>query len=121
MVPVTAFSTLLVLLCLTAQSTAQVDCSDISALINAGDCNFYDCLNTKFQCGPTDYPLAYGKRYCLRFANESSCFTKQVNDLALIHIIVDVVCLDLQKMKEYNHKIIIIYRVKLGLIMFVDV
>ena len=73
---VTAFSTLLVLLCLTAQSTAQADCT---ALANAGDCSFYDCLNTRFQCGPTDYPLAYGKKYCLRFASQSSCFTAKVS------------------------------------------
>ena len=76
MVLVTATSILLALLCLTAQSTAQVDCT---ALANAGNCNFYDCLNTRFQCGPTDYPLAYGKRYCLRFASKSNCFTAPVS------------------------------------------
>ena len=79
MILATAASTLLVLLCLTTQSTAQVDCSNITGLINAGDCSFYDCLNTRFQCGPTDYPLAYGKRYCLRFATQSSCFTEEVS------------------------------------------
>ena len=80
MLLVTATSTLLVLLCLTTQSTAQVDCSNITGLINAGDCSFYDCLNTRFQCGPTDYPLAYGKKYCLRFASQSSCFTEEVSE-----------------------------------------
>ena len=66
-----------IFLCLTVQCTAQVD--ECSAFASTGDCRFYDCLNTKFQCTANDYPIAYGKKYCLRFADKSSCFTAEVS------------------------------------------
>ena len=78
----TASAGVVILLCLTAQCTAQV--ANCSALASAGDCSFYDCLSTKFQCTANDYPLAYGRKYCQRFASESSCFTTGVS--ACIHI-----------------------------------
>ena len=66
-----------ILLCIIAQCTAQV--ANCSALANDGDCSFYDCLSTKFQCTANDYPLAYGRKYCLRYASRSSCFTTEVS------------------------------------------
>jgi hypothetical protein len=33
-----------------------------------GQCSFYeDCLETRYHCGPDDYPLGYGKKYCDKF------------------------------------------------------
>uniref|UniRef100_A0A1X7SKD0 Extracellular membrane protein CFEM domain-containing protein n=1 Tax=Amphimedon queenslandica TaxID=400682 RepID=A0A1X7SKD0_AMPQE len=61
------------LLCITDQCTAQT--TNCSALASNGDCSFYDCLSTKFQCTANDYPLAYGRKYCLRYASKSNCFS----------------------------------------------
>ena len=72
----TAAAAVVILLCLTAQCTAQV--ANCSALASAGDCSFYDCLSTKFNCSGEDYPLYYGKDYCLRYS-ASSCFTTAVS------------------------------------------
>ena len=77
----TAAAAVVILLCLTAQCTAQ----DCSSLASAGDCSFYDCLSTKFQCTANDYPLAYGRKYCQRYASESSCFTTGVSTCTLQH------------------------------------
>ena len=63
---------------LTAQCTAQTD-TDCLALANADDCDFYQCLSDKLSCTSNDYPLNYGKKYCLRFADKSSCFTTAVS------------------------------------------
>ncbi|KAJ6589981.1 hypothetical protein DFH09DRAFT_1140582 [Mycena vulgaris] len=31
-------------------------------------CTFYaDCLESRYNCGPTGYPLGYGQRYCNKF------------------------------------------------------
>uniref|UniRef100_A0A1X7SN28 Uncharacterized protein n=1 Tax=Amphimedon queenslandica TaxID=400682 RepID=A0A1X7SN28_AMPQE len=74
---ISGFSTIaaavVILLCITDQCTAQT--TNCSALASNGDCSFYDCLSTKFQCRDNDYPLAYGRKYCLRYASESSCFS----------------------------------------------
>ena len=70
-------------MCLVAPCTAQADCL---ALANAGDCDFYQCLSDKFRCTSNDYPLNYGKKYCLRFADKSSCFTTAVSIIDLLLI-----------------------------------
>ncbi|KIL63796.1 hypothetical protein M378DRAFT_649865 [Amanita muscaria Koide BX008] len=32
------------------------------------DCSFYpDCLETRYHCGPSGYPLGYGLKYCTAF------------------------------------------------------
>ena len=67
----------LTLLILTAQSTAQVD--NCSSLASTGNCSFYDCLSTKFECNTSGYLIGFGKNYCLRYANKSSCFTTSVS------------------------------------------
>ncbi|XP_019849986.1 PREDICTED: uncharacterized protein LOC109580868 [Amphimedon queenslandica] len=71
---ISGFSTIaaavVILLCITeAQGT------DCSALASAGNCSFYDCLHTKFNCDAKDYPRRRGKRYCQKYIDESSCFT----------------------------------------------
>ena len=73
----TTAAAVVIFMCLTAQCIAQVD--QCSSYARVGDCRFYDCLNTKFQCTANDYPIAYGKRYCLKFADKSSCFTAEVS------------------------------------------
>ncbi|XP_003385151.1 PREDICTED: uncharacterized protein LOC100635304 [Amphimedon queenslandica] len=74
---ISGFSTIaaavVILLCITDQCTAQD--TNCSALANDGNCSFYDCLHTKFNCDAKDYPLRRGKRYCQKYIDESSCFT----------------------------------------------
>ena len=61
---------------LLSATTAQ----DCTALANAGNCDFYtQCVEPKFQCGSSGYPLGYGNRYCRKFDQESSCFTPNVS------------------------------------------
>ena len=51
------------------------------SLANASNCDFYThCVEPRFQCGINGYPLAYGYRYCHRFANNQSCFTSAVSN-----------------------------------------
>uniref|UniRef100_A0A1X7T8B1 VWFA domain-containing protein n=1 Tax=Amphimedon queenslandica TaxID=400682 RepID=A0A1X7T8B1_AMPQE len=75
---ISGFSTIaaavVILLCITDQCTAQN--TNCSALATDGDCNFYDCLSTKFRCDGKDYPLRRGKPDCQKYMSESSCFTK---------------------------------------------
>ena len=62
---------------LLSATTAQQDCT---ALANAGNCTFYtQCVEPRFQCGSSGYPLGYGDRYCRKFEEESSCFTSSVS------------------------------------------
>ena len=61
---------------LVVECKAQEDCR---ALAYNGDCDFYNCLSTRFQCTSADYPIAYGKRYCERFESKKSCFTANVS------------------------------------------
>ncbi|KAJ7032745.1 hypothetical protein C8F04DRAFT_1106401 [Mycena alexandri] len=36
-----------------------------------GSCTFYaDCLESRYHCGPTGYPLGYGQKYCTKFLAE---------------------------------------------------
>ncbi|XP_011403766.1 PREDICTED: uncharacterized protein LOC105312654 [Amphimedon queenslandica] len=75
---ISGFSTIaaavVILLCITAQCTAQD--TDCSALATNGDCSFYDCLSARFRCNSKDYPLRRGKTDCQKYTDESSCFTK---------------------------------------------
>ena len=90
------------LLCLTAhQCTAQSP--NCASLANSGDCSFYDCLSTKFQCTANDYPLAYGRKYCLRYASRSSCFTTgvSVHSLLLIPHLIYLLLLHHQTISNY--------------------
>lgn len=65
-----------VVFCLAATAKAQ----NCTALANAGNCDFYtQCVEPKFQCDTSGYPLAYGDRYCRRFTNGQSCFTSAVS------------------------------------------
>ena len=57
-----------------------VKAQDCTALVNAGNCDFYtQCVETKFQCGTNGYPLGYGNRYCRQFGDKRSCFTSAVS------------------------------------------
>jgi len=43
-----------------------------------GQCSFYeDCLETRYHCGPDDYPLGYGKKYCNKFNAAKGRFSNQ--------------------------------------------
>lgn len=43
-----------------------------------GQCSFYeDCLETRYHCGPSDYPLGYGKKYCNKFNAAKGRFSNQ--------------------------------------------
>ena len=42
-----------------------IDCSDPTATIS---CDYYrTCLEPKFQCGDSGYPIGYGEKYCMKF------------------------------------------------------
>ncbi|KAK0188356.1 hypothetical protein F5146DRAFT_1139871 [Armillaria mellea] len=35
------------------------------------NCSFYaSCLETKYHCGPTGYPVGYGEKFCMKFSND---------------------------------------------------
>ena len=85
---------------LSATTAQQQDCT---ALANAGNCDFYSqCVEPRFQCGSSGYPLGYGDRYCRKFGQESSCFTSSVSRFTCI------IC---------NCILVYIYRDRLGLTM----
>lgn len=47
---------------------------DCQQLVLNGNCDFYvQCLEPKYKCGPTGYPVGYGFKYC-------SKFTKNLNE-----------------------------------------
>ncbi|KAF8336221.1 hypothetical protein F5887DRAFT_987718 [Amanita rubescens] len=57
--------------CMTCSPTAH-----ISSLTVAHHCSFYEVyLEPRYHCGPTDYPLGFGKKYCLAFAANQDKFT----------------------------------------------
>ena len=57
-----------------------VKAQNCTALANDSNCDFYtQCVEPKFQCDTSGYPLAYGDRYCRRFTNGQSCFTSAVS------------------------------------------
>ncbi|RPA80454.1 hypothetical protein BJ508DRAFT_195319, partial [Ascobolus immersus RN42] len=42
-----------------------------------GSCSFYNtCLESKYKCGSSGYPLGYGKKYCDAFSANRSKFSK---------------------------------------------
>lgn len=41
-----------------------------------GNCSFYDvCLESRYHCGPSGYPLGLGQKYCLAFAANLAKFS----------------------------------------------
>ncbi|KAI9568958.1 hypothetical protein HD554DRAFT_633883 [Boletus coccyginus] len=39
------------------------------------NCDFYvNCLESRYQCGPSGYPLGYGQHYCQKFSNDRGLF-----------------------------------------------
>ncbi|KZT21859.1 hypothetical protein NEOLEDRAFT_1138874 [Neolentinus lepideus HHB14362 ss-1] len=76
---VAKFNLVLALLITYVQS--QSTSSTLNATTNLSDCSnpvygscaFYpDCLESRFHCGPTGYPLGYGLKYCTKFSQERS-------------------------------------------------
>ena len=65
-----------------AGARAQQNCT---ALALAGNCSFYDCLSNKFRCSVYDYPVAYGRKYCLKFEEEQNCFTSTVSNYLFVY------------------------------------
>lgn len=42
------------------------------------NCSFYaNCLETRYNCGPSGYPIGYGQQYCEKFSNERSLLNTQ--------------------------------------------
>ena len=69
--------TVIVYQLLSATTAQQRNCT---ALANAGNCDFYtQCVEPRFQCGSSGYPLGYGDKYCRKFGEESICFTSSVS------------------------------------------
>ncbi|KJA19585.1 hypothetical protein HYPSUDRAFT_168049 [Hypholoma sublateritium FD-334 SS-4] len=64
-----AFSVLFLLQYTSANAEGSTQCSDPPR----GQCTFYaDCLESRYHCGPTGYPLSYGQVYCAKFAAAES-------------------------------------------------
>jgi len=42
------------------------------------NCSFYpNCLESRYRCGPSGYPIKYGQHYCEKFSNERSLLNSQ--------------------------------------------
>lgn len=55
-------------------STAPSECSNPQP----NDCNFYtECIESRYHCGPTGYPLGYGQYYCDKFVTDASLLSPQ--------------------------------------------
>ena len=79
--------TLLVFAVVLSLAVFSVKAQDCTALVNAGNCDFYtQCVEERFQCGTNGYPLACGDRYCHRFKNKQSCFTSAVSIFSVLYI-----------------------------------
>lgn len=42
-----------------------------SCKTSSSNCDFYKCLENKNKCGSNGYPLSYGYKYCMKFANNN--------------------------------------------------
>lgn len=57
-----------------AASNNNTECSNP----RSNDCSFYaQCLQTRYNCSPSDYPLAYGQKYCQKFQTDASLLSTQ--------------------------------------------
>ena len=46
--------------------------------LDPDNCDYYsECLEAKFHCGPTGYPLGYGGKYCKKFLSFYNDFTSE--------------------------------------------
>ena len=73
-----------VLLALLLTFSISINCSffttpNCPALVDTRyNCNFYsECLEEKFQCGPTGYPIGYGGKYCSKFVAHLDKFPQE--------------------------------------------
>lgn len=42
------------------------------------NCSFYaSCLETRYHCGPSGYPIGYGQKYCQKFSDERSLLSSK--------------------------------------------
>lgn len=41
------------------------------------DCEFYACITEEKHCAPRNYPLKFGKKYCLRYETRINFFSDQ--------------------------------------------
>jgi hypothetical protein len=59
----------------TPTSTSPADCPTCSP--SSESCEFYQCLESEYHCGPTGYPIGYGYKYCEAYADASSQFSSK--------------------------------------------
>jgi len=58
----------LILSLLIVSLIAMCFCDKCDSLVANGNCDFYtECLEEKYHCGVTGYPVGYGHRYCNKF------------------------------------------------------
>jgi hypothetical protein len=50
---------------------ANSDCSQYS-----DDCEYYSCVAQAKHCSDSSYPISFGKRYCLRYVEDSANLSK---------------------------------------------
>ena len=54
----------------------------LECLAEAGDCRFYNEVQDKMNCNEeTDYPIAYGLKYCNRFKEVAPAYNKDVRKI----------------------------------------
>ena len=57
-----------------ASSTTPGECSNPQP----NDCNFYaQCIESRYNCGPTGYPIGYGQYYCDKFVADASLLSPE--------------------------------------------
>jgi hypothetical protein len=70
-----ALTLLLVVPSLAASLVERQGCSTCKP---SGDtCSFYNCVESRYSCGPEGYPLGYGLKYCNGFQENLSSFSSK--------------------------------------------
>lgn len=60
---------------LSPTSTCSIKCPTCTP--SSESCDFYQCLESEYHCGPTGYPISYGYKYCEAYASSSSKFSSK--------------------------------------------
>ncbi len=49
----------------------------ISFVANSSECDFYQQLDSEYQCENKGYPINFGYKYCIKFINKKSSFSAE--------------------------------------------
>ena len=66
---------------------ARTTCSTLPSICTSpprGSCSFYPaCLESRYHCGPSGYPLGFGKKFCLAFSANLDKFSPRGQEWVL--------------------------------------